>query len=115
MSDFIGGGNTMPGISMPSAMPSPGMNGALGNGLQMGGANAMQGLGGLGNGITPAPGGGVSYAPSTSMDMGKMADALKGFGGDKKQTAQPSSYVGPSNTQAAYQAYLNAFNAQNKG
>lgn len=110
----FGGGSQMPGISMPTTMPSPGMGDSLGQGLQMGGSNAMQGLGGLGNGITPAPGGGVSYAPDTTMDMGKMADALKGFGASKP-TAQPSSYVGPSDTQSAYQHYLNAFNAQRKG
>jgi len=108
------GGFTGNGISMPS--PSyGGMGDALGNGLSMGGSNAMTSIGGLGNGITAAPGGGISYSPSTSMDMTKMADALRGFGSKKNPYDSIQTQNDPHNRQQDYQQYLNAFNAQNKG
>ncbi len=107
------GGFTGNGISMPS--PSyGGMGDALGNGLSMGGSNAMQSIGGLGNGVTVAPGNGVSFSPSTTMDMSKMADALKMFGNSKQQPNITQS-APVHNSQIDYQQYLNAFNAQHKG
>lgn len=105
--------NGMPGISMPAA-PSYGMGDALGSGLRLGtpGISPMEGLG---SGITSSPSGGISYSPPTSLDLTKMADALKSFGTKPTPYAAQQPQQSPHNKQDDYQQYLNVFNAQNKG
>lgn len=58
---------------------------------------------------------GSQTTPGVGFDVQKLAAALKGFGGGGNAFNNLPQPVNPPNKQDAYQMYLNAFNAQNKG
>lgn len=99
----IGGGGAQ---ALPQMSTAPGytppLSGALGT--QMG------------QSLDPKLFNGMVASPQTTMDLTKLADALKGFGGGSKPPEMPQGGAGNvHNKQDDYQQYLNAFNASHKG
>ncbi len=96
-----GGAQALPQMSTALGYTPP-LSGALG--AQMGGQS-----------LDPKLFNGMVAAPQTTMDLTKLADALKGFSGSSKSPEMSQGAGSVHNKQDDYQQYLNAFNASHKG